>query len=132
MEWQDEYSVGIREIDDQHKALLHDFSRIEAAIRTGQEWGRIHFCLLELKHRARSHFDFEAGLMRLYGYAGVAEHIEHHQHCLDELEELERQSADNQVGERTIEFLLTWLSEHILGIDRDYAEYILAGPPVIR
>ena len=38
MEWKDEYSMGILEIDNQHRLLLRSISVIEESIRLNQGW----------------------------------------------------------------------------------------------
>jgi long-subunit acyl-CoA synthetase (AMP-forming) len=68
MKWSDEYSVGIQEIDDQHKKLISMFAAVEESIVSAGSWSDIHYGLVTLKEFARSHFLLEQALMRMSGY----------------------------------------------------------------
>ena len=46
MEWKDDYSIGILEIDDQHKLLMRGFSAIEEAIVRNSGWSDTHYAIV--------------------------------------------------------------------------------------
>jgi len=134
MKWKNEYSLGIQEIDNQHKQLLHSFSVIEDAINLnpGREWASIHYSIVELQHLARMHFSFEESLMRLFGYPKTKEHSSEHEYFFVKIREIESHSIRNSMELEMLEFLRVWLTKHILGIDRDYARHILSGAVIVR
>ncbi len=132
LNWKDEYSLGIQEIDDQHKLLLHAFSAVEDTIKQDKGWSSIHFSIVELKALARMHFSFEEALMRLFGFQDIKEHSSEHEHFFVKLEEIENHSLRNSLGAEILEFLHEWLTKHIRGIDNNYAPYILSGASVVR
>jgi hemerythrin len=132
MNWKDEYSLGIEEIDDQHKLLLLGFSAVEDTIKQDKGWSDIHFSIVELKALARMHFSFEEALMRLFGFSEIKEHSSEHEHFFVKLEEIENHSLRNSLGAEILKFLHEWLTKHIRGVDKDYALHILSGASVVR
>jgi hemerythrin len=132
MEWKDEYSLGIAEIDAQHKTLLQGFSRVEQAMAKSAGWADTHYAIVELTRLAREHFAFEEALMRLFGYPATAEHAKGHAYFFTRLDTIERQSLQQSAESEMVGFLCDWLTRHILGDDRTYADHILAGAEVLR
>lgn len=132
MEWSQTYSLGIQEIDDQHKGLLGCFTRIEDAIACGESWSDVHFKIVELREYAERHFAFEEALMRLYGDDGIMRHAAEHARFFGSLDEIEHKSIRNDAESEMTHFLRKWLTDHILCIDKEFTERILSGVPVIR
>jgi len=130
MEWKPEHSIGIREIDDQHKKLIEIISRIERSIKLRSGWRAIVYDIVDLKVFARSHFEFEEGLMRMYGYKEYDKHTEEHQYFFKRLTEIESKSVDDLAEGELLKFLRDWLKDHILVEDKSYAEHILSGAPI--
>jgi hemerythrin len=130
MEWSADHSVGIEEIDRQHKELLRLFALIKEAIATDQGWSAIHYGLVEVKRFALFHFQFEEALMRLYGFADCDRHAEAHggtckKCCI--LESTAHESLQDSTKEEILKFFSDWLVDHIQGADRSYARHILEG-----
>lgn len=131
MEWSADFSVGIEEIDRQHKELLRLFAVIKNAIASDQGWSTIHYGLVEVKRFAHFHFQFEEALMRLYGFDGYAEHTAAHEKMLHTLESTAHESLQESTKEEILKFLRDWLVDHIHGADRSYARHILEGANVV-
>jgi hemerythrin len=131
MEWSPEYSVGIEEIDRQHKELLRLFAVIKNAIAADQGWSTVHYGLVEVKRFAHFHFQFEEALMRLYGFDGYEEHTAAHEKMLHTLESTAHESLQESTKEEILKFLRDWLVDHIHGADRSYARHILDGARVM-
>ena len=114
MEWKNEYSVGILEIDDQHKLLLRSFTEIEESIRLGEGWSNTHYAILELNQLARMHFTFEEAIMHLFGYPETEAHqnrtsallFQDGQHRKTLAEKI-RRSRNGPVSERLADFAHT-------------------------
>jgi hemerythrin len=132
MKWSDEYSVGIEEIDQQHKVLLEMFGAVEHSIESAGTWSDVHYGLLKLKEFANRHFLLEQALMRMFGYPELAGHITTHQYFFEKLNELEHRSLGVTTRTETIEFLGDWFKNHICETDRQYADYILSDGKIIR
>jgi hemerythrin-like metal-binding protein len=131
MEWKDEYSVGILEIDDQHKLLLQSFTEIEESIKLGQGWSNTHYAILELNQLARMHFTFEEAIMHMFGYPEMEAHKIEHQQFFAKMASIERHSLKKSAEVEMVQFLRSWLTMHILGSDRGYAKHIFSGAQVV-
>lgn len=132
MEWKDEYSVGILEIDDQHKLLLRSFTAIEESIRLDQGWSNTHYAILDLNQLARMHFTFEEAIMHMFGYPETEAHQNEHQQFFSRMASIERHSLKKSAEVEMVQFLRSWLTMHILGSDRGYAKHIFSGAQVVR
>jgi hemerythrin len=132
MEWKDEYSVGILEIDNQHKLLLRSFSVIEESIKLDQGWSNTHYAIDELIRLAQMHFSFEEAMMRMFSYPGTDAHQREHQHFFAKLDNIERRSLEKNVEVEMVRFLKGWVTTHILGSDQGYAEHIFSGAQIVR
>lgn len=133
VEWKDSYSLGIEEIDNQHKRLLRGFTAIEDAISSGKGWSFTHFAVLELRTTARAHFMFEEGLMRLFGFpkTEILDHSREHEQFFRKLDDIERHSIRDSAEKDMVDFLRRWLAEHILATDKSYAAHILTGAKIV-
>jgi hemerythrin-like metal-binding protein len=131
MQWQDSYSIGIEEIDSQHRMLLDNFTLVEEAIRRGGGWSEIHFPLRQLRVYAEMHFSTEESLMRMSDYPGTEQHIESHRNILQKLIELEKQSLQTDVCAELTAVLRNWLLGHIMHADLDYARHFANGGRIL-
>jgi hemerythrin len=131
MEWKDEYSVGILEIDNQHKLLLRSFIDIVESINLDQGWSETHYAIVKLIQLARMHFMFEEAMMRMFGYPGIEEHQKEHEFFFAKLDSIEKHSLKKSAEVEMVKFLREWLKSHILGSDRGYASHIFSGAQVV-
>lgn len=127
MHWKEEYSVGIEDIDRQHRVLLDYFTLFENSVESGGNWSGLHFILIQLRDFARIHFAVEETLMHLFGYPGAADHTGEHQEFFRKMKQLEQESLHTDVTQGTLEYLHHWLVAHILGADQGYAQHIANG-----
>lgn len=125
MQWKDEYSVGITEIDDQHKGVMELFNVIDAAIEAKEGWSDVFFKLEQLREHARFHFSLEESLMRMHDYPKHAEHVDLHKHFLDKLDQLQMTTLSRQVTMKTINYLSDWYAEHMQTQDKDFVRYLI-------
>jgi len=132
MEWKDEYSVGILEIDNQHKLLLRSFSVIEETIKLDQDWSNTHYAIVELIQLTRTHFSFEEALMRMFGYLETKAHQKDHQYFMVRLHRLERHAMNKSSEINMVQFLQDEVMAHILDKDKSFAKHLFSGAQVIK
>ncbi len=132
MEWQAEYSVGLREIDDQHKELLSLFCRVVEGLGESRRWMDIHYRIVELRTFAAYHFEFEEALMRMFGYSEQDRHGDSHKQFFIQMAEFEKHSILGEAKQEMLQFLFDWLFSHIMKSDKVYAQHILSGASVVR
>ncbi|MDR1351006.1 MAG: bacteriohemerythrin [Zoogloeaceae bacterium] len=123
--WSDEYSVGIVEIDTQHKTLFRLINRLHQAILNREGSKTCGGILDELVDYTRIHFTLEQTLMRIGHFPEYEAHCEMHRALVAEVELLQRKIASGQVAIsfELLHFLRNWLTKHILGEDMKYGVY---------
>ena len=130
MHWRDEYSLGIPEIDNQHRTLVGLFDAIEEAIRQGETWSTTYFHIAELRDFSRFHFACEEALMRVFDFPDISLHTAEHTHFLKFLSEMENSSLRKSVEEDLVKLLRSWVTKHIVGSDRDFSRHVLSGAAI--
>lgn len=128
--WENSYSVGIDQIDAQHKVLVGYIADLEKSVDNPDEkqrWSSIHYAIVQLRDYTRIHFSVEECLMAILGYPGREPHIKEHNSFISFLADLERRSiTHNDITENEIvEFLRNWLLNHIAHSDKDYSRYFV-------
>lgn len=120
----DKYKTGIELVDSEHKKLFDIMGKVNALIHNENLYDRfdeIVDLINELKDYTQFHFSDEEKLMEEYHYSGLEAQKKAHQGFIDELDRIDLDSVDeNQEAylEDLLEYLLNWLSGHILGMDK--------------
>ncbi|HUX40232.1 MAG TPA: hemerythrin domain-containing protein [Rectinemataceae bacterium] len=121
--WRPEYSVGVPELDAQHRGLFALLDALVAEINDPGACGDIGPSIEALRPVVVEHFRTEEALMEKADYEGLAFQRERHAAFLLELDEWARRVAcgDRHAARDLGDFLADWLIRHTLGIDRAYA-----------
>jgi len=124
--WKSEYSVGIREIDEQHKKLVKLIHDLDAAMQKGQGKQSLGTLLKELIGYTGNHFAAEERLMKTYAYPEYEAHKEKHEKMTQKVLDIQRQHAEGRVTItlEVMQFLENWLDKHILGTDQKYSSFL--------
>ena len=127
VEWSDELSVGIEEIDNQHKVLVDLVNEMNEAIQHRRGNEVVREILSRLADYTRIHFAVEESLMRILGYAGYEAHKVQHEELLGHVLELQDKvhSGRAAIGFELMHFLKFWLTKHIMESDKNYSEFFL-------
>ena len=140
VEWKDEYSVGVSEIDAQHKRLFVVINKIDELAKTKKGKLLIYFkdilaLIDELGDYAVTHFYDEEMAMEECGCPEYEEHKMKHEvfsdeigHIRDNLENDPKFKEDetklNELIVKLSGFLVTWLTNHILIVDMQYKDKV--------
>lgn len=122
--WNDAYSVGIQEVDEQHKVLLQLLDALHRAIRAGQGAESLKV-LNQLVEYTRHHFTMEESLMRVTNYPDFGSHKELHQNLMAQIHKVQDELAGGQLdldGEM-LQFVKIWLIQHINETDRRFGQF---------
>ncbi len=127
-EWNENYSVGIKEMDNHHKKLFDISSKLHDGMSSGSSDDVLGKVLLELTDYTKFHFTEEEDLMRKYNYPELANHKEEHKELIETLQDLQQQ-FDERKSELTIimktqDFLRDLLVNHTLDHDKKYGPYL--------
>ncbi len=124
--WQDKYSVGIQQIDDQHKQLIKMINELNDAMLTGKGKDILMTVLNKLANYCVSHFAVEEKLFDTYAYPETADHKDKHHKMTAKVKALigEVQSGKSTISVEVMNFLKNWLDKHIMETDQKYAPYL--------
>lgn len=130
--WKDSYSLGIKDIDMQHKRLLEigmDLFELMSSKerRQSDKYDEIMESLHQLKEYTIYHFDFEEELLKKSGYKELDDHIAEHSDFIAKLDDLEDQDIDtfqNKVTMELIDYVAKWIGSHILDTDKKYVPFL--------
>lgn len=126
MPWKEEYSVNIKEIDDQHRRLLDMVNELHEAMAQGKGKEVLGVILAKLIDYTAGHFSKEERLMESHGYPEFDDHKAKHGKMTAKVLALQ---ADYRAGKLTLsmevsKFLQDWLNKHILGTDKKYSAFL--------
>ncbi|CAK0764771.1 hemerythrin [Gammaproteobacteria bacterium] len=129
VKWEDDLSVGISRVDEQHKVLISLINRLNAAMKKRMSATVTGEILKELVDYTKSHFSMEEELFKRYRYPEPehSNHLRAHVHFVKNLEEVQQKflRGDGTVGIKILNFLRRWLIEHIKGTDKKYVPFLL-------
>ncbi|HET97260.1 MAG TPA: bacteriohemerythrin [Desulfurivibrio alkaliphilus] len=126
--WKEDYSVNIREIDDQHKELVAMINELHEAMMQQRAKDILGKILNRLASYCASHFATEERLMQTHGYPDYAAHKVKHDKMTAKVLALQSDLKANKLN-LTVEvsqFLRDWLDKHILGTDKKYSAHLNA------
>jgi hemerythrin len=131
MEWTEDLSVGVEEIDSQHKELFRRINNLVGAIKKGECKYIIDGVIKYLEEYAAHHFSEEEGLMIRSGYPEYLPHKAQHSIYLRSLADLKEQAAQPRVQGSSYELSVTtnqvvvdWIVAHISRVDRRLGEFL--------
>lgn len=127
IEWSDTLSVGVDEIDEQHKGLAAMVNEMSVAIEGG--WGKEarDQILVRLIEYTRVHFATEESLMSISSYAGLKAHKKQHENLIEIVKSyIKKYNEDpNASSYDLLFFLKKWLVDHIMKDDKAMGDYLV-------
>jgi len=128
IEWCNELSVGIEEIDSQHKILVSLLNEVHEAIQQGRTLEATRGVIDRLDEYTRVHFAVEESLMRILHYPDYEQHKEEHDRLVARLAGLRQKLGEDKgaLGFELAQLLKHWLTNHIMEVDRRYVAHFLA------
>jgi len=125
MEWDDAFDLGIKEFDDHHKHLVYLLNLTYDGFTLGAGQDEILAVLDELADYATHHFAAEEYWMKEHEYSGLSQHSEEHEKFSNRVMEFQRDfhQGNTNLSFEVIQFLVSWLTTHILNSDADYGQF---------
>ena len=124
IKWKEEYSVGVEEIDEQHKYFILLLNDLYNAVVAGKSREELKDLFQKLSDYAEKHFATEEKYFDEFGYEGAAEHKLKHQEMKDEIEKIKKQEDGKEIDfyGNIVYFLQEWLEDHLAEMDQKYEE----------
>lgn len=124
--WNPTFSVGIAEVDEQHKKLIDIINRLFDAMKKGKGKLVLVPVVRELVDYTVYHFGTEESLFREYGYPESEEHKREHdeftRRTIDFLEDSNR--GQKMITVDVLDYLTEWLRHHILEQDKKFGPFL--------
>ena len=123
MEWDESFSVGVEEIDSQHKKLIGMVCDFYEGIKGdhNEAFGRLLSSLLEY---AVYHFETEEKYMDQFGYSDTEAHKQEHRAFTEKVLDVKKRFDDGSLvlSLEITSFLRTWMAGHVRGADQSYSK----------
>lgn len=129
----DKYRTGIELVDDEHKRLFEIIKDTNDVIHTEllhDKYDEIMRLLAELREYTEVHFSDEEAMMERIHYPDIDAQKRAHSAFVGRLVEIDLSELDamddnqEEYLQDLIQFLLSWLSNHILGMDKQIGVYM--------
>jgi hemerythrin len=123
--WNDSLSVGVAEIDRQHKQLVSILNQLLGMEGLTVDSETISDTLTRMTDYADYHFKSEEGYMQKYAYPDYAAHRLEHIAFMRKTAELSMgtMAYRKSVPTDLLAYLKTWLLEHIMVSDMNYKPF---------
>ena len=129
IEWQDEYSVGVKELDEQHQNILSIINTLLVDQGDDYDDNKLSEAISSMIHYAYVHFATEEQYLAQANFPYIKQHVLEHVDFIMKTLELSFKAREGAKDGRQelLKYLKGWFSSHVLGIDRLYIPYIAAN-----
>ncbi len=127
MEFNESLAVGNTVMDHEHRNLVRYINVLQQSIASGAGHEVIDEVLAGLTDYAATHFLVEESLMKAYDYPDIGRHKQAHTRFRQRLNELSRLFSEQhgqQAAQTLLDFLMSWLIDHILQVDARLADFL--------
>lgn len=125
LEWSEELSTGVPQMDEQHRRLIDLLNQFYEAIEKGEREQAIEVLFQGAEGYTLYHFSSEEKFMEEIGYPELEPHRKAHQNLINEVSSAKERlgRGDEKAVRELAAFLLSWLYTHIAKTDRKYGEF---------
>ena len=129
IQWDDSLSIGVDEIDNQHKRLIELHNQMHDSILglNGEDTDKVtKKTIKEMMDYVDYHFKCEQEYMEKIGYPDVVAHVRFHSDFEDEIYQHFRAAINGQyiLPTEVIKLIKKWFHDHITTEDRKLGEYL--------
>lgn len=123
IKWEPALSVGVQEIDDQHKKMVKMINNLHTGLETKQFETAIQQTLNDMIEYAGEHFRTEETYMTQFDYAKREDHEIEHEAFIGKISQFICDDDDSFfLSMDVLEYLKSWLLHHIMEVDQAYSD----------
>jgi hemerythrin len=124
--WNEEFSVKVRDIDDQHKELISIINDLHDEMNLGKSKEFMSEILKRLIDYTIYHFGTEEKYMTEYNYPDMLQHETKHEKLTKEVLsfQIRFSKGDVTISMEILNFLKDWLTNHILQTDKKLGAFL--------
>ncbi len=124
LEWEEKYSVGVEEIDNQHKRMFVVINELLDAISTKSTEENLGHIIESLIQYKIFHFGTEEKYFKEFNYEETDDHVKKHREFNEKLTEMKAKYPTYTVefAFELIDFLEDWLIDHLMVVDQKYVK----------
>jgi hemerythrin-like metal-binding protein/PAS domain S-box-containing protein len=125
--WSEAYSVGVAEMDNQHKKLVEMINRLadSRAVRGDELAVAFHALLSDMFDYTQSHFKAEEDYLRSIGYPQLAAQQREHEAFVEKMAAFSVAAAEGSSDRAGMHrYLKDWLLSHIVTADMQYRRFV--------
>ncbi len=128
IQWNDSFSVNVKEMDAQHQRLIEIINQLHEAMRVGKGSQEINAIVDQMIAYSQRHFQAEEKLMASQNYPGCPHQQKEHQAFIQKAQEFKQSALQGQIALSVpvSNYLKDWLTNHILIEDKKYSSYLNA------
>ncbi|MBU0673729.1 MAG: bacteriohemerythrin [Proteobacteria bacterium] len=133
MEWTEDFSVQISEIDDQHRRWIEIMNEMHETLIKGdvQKVQNITEKILkDMQDYTRFHFTTEEDFLKKIGFPELAQHKKQHSKFYVQVHELLKDVQEEKMVLNTeiMKTMSSWFLNHILVEDMKYSRFVASCP----
>ncbi len=128
IEWTDDLSIGVDEIDNQHKELIRRIDHLLDACSKGKGREEVGEVINFLEEYIITHFNAEEGIQKKNSYPGYQAHKALHDAFKKSFAELKKRFETEGAGLSLVlltnKTVVDWLINHIWKIDKALGDFL--------
>jgi hemerythrin len=128
IKWDDNLSIGIDMIDNQHKMLISKLKDLSVAVGENKGTNIIMKTLDFLIDYTDFHFSTEEKHMKEQGYPDIDYHVKQHGEFKETVNNLmtdfDEEGATEDLTESVNQLLLIWYIKHITNVDMKFGKFL--------
>ncbi len=127
--WSEAYSVGVPELDTQHRTLIDMINKLADCpmddLGNREAAATFNAVLAAMFEYTQVHFEAEEAYLQRIGFPGLPHHEQEHARFFERMAEFSLTSASSAAHAQSMhQYLLNWLLAHILKSDMQYRRFI--------
>jgi hemerythrin len=128
IQWTEDLSVGVTQIDKQHKELFNRVNNLLEACSKGRGRDIVQETIEFLGDYTITHFSTEERHMATHGYPEFKDHKAQHENFIEHFISLKKRVQEEGPGGHIVietnRTIVTWLNSHIRNVDKKLGEFL--------